>query len=565
MMRGFRYGFIVVVAAVAVASVSASGQGQGTVGSTEVFEYSWTGYNSADRAESYAKQWVEETYDIKINIVAIDTSAWQEKLNVLLASGEIPDLMAFRMTPAHLTTYTNQGVLAELPVETIRRNMPGYFGYIESFQNPRLWNYGVVDGKHRGLPVPSWLGNYRRAITWRGDWLLNVGITTIPQTVEEYETAFRAFRNNDPDRNGKRDTYGLTAPGGAASAPQGLFDEVFGAFGTFPYTWVEKDGQLVWGFTDPATKEALKVLARWYSEELIDPEFITDDPRSQGNDIAWKFSTGRVGYMSNLSGGDMQWDGGGHLNAKWLTQYPEHSFLVYEEGHYGDRNRLLREQLGFTTLDPTFSGVHPYVHGDPPSGPRGDAGMSVSGISNSYITFGRQLEREQPKFSRLLAVLDDIATTKESYIPAAIGEEGFTWEWLDDPEFGRYAQWRDAWLNNPDRQALTPKQIGGFVVNPFWVSIENQYFSYNAPVYAHRLGTNDTIATSKTVEQPLKVALPSQARYADINKVLDEFFYEAILGRVDIDSGWERVVAQWKASGGDVLTKEANDWFATVR
>ena len=39
-----------------------------------------------------------------------------EKLNVLLAAGEVPDMIAMRLNPVQVATYADQGVLAELPV-----------------------------------------------------------------------------------------------------------------------------------------------------------------------------------------------------------------------------------------------------------------------------------------------------------------------------------------------------------------------------------------------------------------------------------------------------------------
>ena len=66
----------------------------------------------------------------------------------------------------------------------------------------------------------------------------------------------------------------------------------------------------------------------------------------------------------------------------------------------------------------------------------------------------------------------------------------------------------------------------------------------------------DTIASQNTVEQPLKVALPSQADYADVDKVLKEFFYKVVLGTQSIDD-YDDVVARWRRSGGDILTQRS--------
>lgn len=559
--------FLLIVAEVFSATIYAAGSEEvADASAAQVYEYNWATMNAHTRADdNYSKQWVEQKYNVTINFIQTDNQF--EKLNVLMAAGDVPDLIAMRLNSQQLATYSNQGVLAEIPVDRIEKDMPDYYQYIESFDDPKLWKYGIVGGKHWGVPVPNWQGIYRRAITWRADWLLNVGINKIPSTLGEFETAFRAFRNDDPDRNGKQDTYALTSFGGSQTAPSGMFEEFFGAFGTFPFQWIDKNGSLIYGFTDEGVVDALKLLNRWYAEGILDPEFITQEGRTQGNDIAWKFATGRIGYISSLSGDDMVWDGGGHLNAKWLKEYPEHNELAYEEGFYGNRNYLLRNVLGLTEILPgAYPGVHPYVHGDPPTGPNGLAGMPVSGKSNTYIVFGRQLESNAGKLTRVLTILNDMASDKETYIKSSIGQEGFTWDWMEDPTGDTYAIWREDWLARPDRQNLAPHQIAGQAINPFWVVVRNQYFSYTAPVYKQRISTNENIAKSNTVELPLKVGLPSAARYADLDKILDEFFYKAILGEIgDIEAGWRQVVDTWNKNGGDVLTREANDWYTTVK
>ena len=47
-------------------------------------------------------------------------------------------------------------------------------------------------------------------LVWRKDWLEKVGIEKIPSTIEEFETAIRAFKEQDPDGNGKNDTFGFS-------------------------------------------------------------------------------------------------------------------------------------------------------------------------------------------------------------------------------------------------------------------------------------------------------------------------------------------------------------------
>ena len=49
-----------------------------------------------------------------------------------------------------------------------------------------------------------------------------------------------------------------------------------------------------------------------------------------------------------------------------------------------------------------------------------------------------------------------------------------------------------------------------------------------------------------------------------MDKVLKEFFYKVILGTQSVDD-YDSVVAEWRRNGGDVLTREANEWFASIK
>ena len=120
------------------------------------------------------KRWLDEYFDVQFDWVVTENQF--EKLNVLLAAGEIPDMIAMRMNPVQLATYADQGVLAELSVDTIREVMPEYYAHVESFGDPRVWKYGEIDGKHMGLPIISPWNVYRRGIAWNAQWLHNVGI-----------------------------------------------------------------------------------------------------------------------------------------------------------------------------------------------------------------------------------------------------------------------------------------------------------------------------------------------------------------------------------------------------
>ena len=110
-----------------------------------------TNMHRRDADLNMTKRWLDEYFDVQFDWVVTENQF--EKLNVLLAAGEIPDMIAMRMNPVQLATYADQGVLAELSVDTIREVMPEYYAHVASFGDERVWKYGEIDGKHMGLPI----------------------------------------------------------------------------------------------------------------------------------------------------------------------------------------------------------------------------------------------------------------------------------------------------------------------------------------------------------------------------------------------------------------------------
>ena len=63
-------------------------------------------------------------------------------------------------------------------------------------------------------------------IIFRQDWLDKLGLK-YPETLDDMKNVLIAFTNNDPDGNGKNDTYGYTAEKPSSSSGVTPFDWVF--------------------------------------------------------------------------------------------------------------------------------------------------------------------------------------------------------------------------------------------------------------------------------------------------------------------------------------------------
>ncbi|GHU60446.1 hypothetical protein FACS189444_7110 [Spirochaetia bacterium] len=138
----------------------------------------------------------------------------------------------------------------------------------------------TVDGKIYALPYE----NLRvKSYTYvRADWLKNVGIDLSKKqdygtsggkviTLDEYKDILIKFTRNDPDKNGKNDTYGL---GSTAKITNGVWSNINGAFGGIPGHYYINNGKATpWVVTDNY-RQALVYINSLWKEEGFSPEQI---------------------------------------------------------------------------------------------------------------------------------------------------------------------------------------------------------------------------------------------------------------------------------------------------
>ncbi len=486
---------------------------------------------------------MEEKFDISITPVRVDDS---QQLNLLLASGDIPDIMYPGLN--ELNGHVKNDVLAGIPLDMVKKFAPDYYDIIMK-QDPNAFTYGTLNGVLYGLPRLE-TASAPRAIAIRGDWLKIIG-SDVPTTLQELEDVFVKFRNNDPDQDGKKNTYALS---NASDNNSLWFNSIFGAFNTNPFLFLERDGKLAYGFTLDETKEALKLLAKWKKMDLIDPEFLTDKGRTGGqDDISYKFASGRIGYMDNLTYDDHQWDNDGHLNAKWVTQHPQ-----WQEFFSDPANAYVTKPF-YTVPE---SGPQPvYVNMAPPIGPDGHSGTYAESLLARFISFGKQVENDEKKMEKLLVILNTLVSDVDFYVSIEFGPEGTVWEFNEAGQRVFKKDWPESAEYHPQGKNLGTGLFFDLVfsTNPDFLS------AFGGPRAVQRYEITKQISNHTGIGNAVKAPLPSASKMSDLNAMLQEYILKAILGEVDIDATYDATVAKWLGSGGEALTQEANEWFASTK
>jgi putative aldouronate transport system substrate-binding protein len=187
--------------------------------------------------------------------------------STMLVENTLPDIIHY--TTPSLTTLAKDGGLIPLD-DLIDKYAPNIKKFFEECAVARL-AATAPDGHIYFIPgsLSGVDENAIPAMGWfiRQDWLDKLGLKR-PTTVQELHDVLLAFKQRDPNGNGEADEIPLFKRAGGISDILQLFDADNG--------WrLNKDGKLVFGQTEEAYKNAMRELAKWYKEGIIDPEIFS--------------------------------------------------------------------------------------------------------------------------------------------------------------------------------------------------------------------------------------------------------------------------------------------------
>ncbi|OXM87431.1 extracellular solute-binding protein [Paenibacillus rigui] len=203
---------------------------------------------------------IEEYTNTKLDITWVPGSgtSYDDKVSATIASGNMPDVILIRKTKetamlnAQLT-----GVFWDLtPFLKDTKNL--------SKMSPAAVKNASVNGKLYGIPRERVLSRY--GMIFRKDWLDNLGLQT-PKTAEDIYNVAKAFTLNDPDKDGKNNTFGIQE-----DATMELLKQLT-IYNGGPNGWGLKDGKVTPDFLYPEFKTALDLYRKMVSEKLISGDF----------------------------------------------------------------------------------------------------------------------------------------------------------------------------------------------------------------------------------------------------------------------------------------------------
>lgn len=226
---------------------------------------------------SLVQQWEKDT-NIHIEWENLPETVFQEKKNLLLASGDLPDaFFNTGLTDGEISTYATSGTL--IPLEgLIEKNAPNLSKLLADRPDIKA-AITSSDGHIYSLPSVEELGlvQFPHELIINTAWLDKLGLP-MPKTINEFHDALLAFKNQDASGTGR--TIPLSfRPGGWT----GDIVDLIAALGGVPDNMdhrIVQDGKVIYTATQDGYKKAIQTLHEWYREGLIDPESFSQDDKA---------------------------------------------------------------------------------------------------------------------------------------------------------------------------------------------------------------------------------------------------------------------------------------------
>ena len=430
-----------------------------------------------------------------------NTTDENEAINLLLATGDLPDIVGGHRIKDVVNQYGPEG--AFVPLNDL---IDEYAPHIKAFFDARPDIAQAIsswDGNMYYIPyLPD--GKFGRAYFIRQDWLDALGLEQ-PQNVDEFYDVLVAFRDQDPNGNGLKDEIPIFQRQWEELIRYvTLWDGRSSGYDTY-HDFMVVDGQLQHPYATEGYREGMKHLAQWYAEGLIDPEIFTRGSSSRDYLLSENLGGVTHDWFASTSG----------YNASLADSVEGFNFIPF--------------------LPPaSVSGVRMEEHRRIPFKPDG---WAIS-YNNDHVV-------ETIKYF-------DFFFTEEGRLLSNFGVEGDTWNMIDgQPVF------TDEVLNGGVAVNTQMYEVGAQIQRGYW---QDYRYEWQWTSEAAREGIELYDANDLLIDQFLGVAFNEDEQrvydrnWTQIKTYMLERQQAWILGTGDIEADWDDYIAQLDRMGyADVI------------
>jgi len=482
----------------------------------------------SDYVDNEFTKWLEEKTNIHLefDIAPMAQAENRQKLNLVLASGKLPDIiMGFAIPLDEQQVLADQGLI--IPVDDLIAKYGDEFNKaLKEFpQIKEIWS--LADGKMYSLPNINdcyHCNNSQKAFIYQ-PWLDKLGLK-VPTTTDELYTVLKAFKEQDPNGNGKADEVPWSgAQTGSWHATLDSF--IMNAFvlnsglSSDNHMYVE-NGQVKAAYAQPGWKEGIIYLNKFYKEGLIDPQIFTND-MTQHKALAENPGVNLMGFTQ------AGWPG---MFLDWVSA--------------------------------TSTRWKEYV----PVGPlKGPSGLQQSPQTPyGFGSTGSLIISKDCKYPEAAYRLADLFYSYEATMRSVYGRPGIEWEeskpgaesitGVGQPRYKVLVVWAETEQHITWQQAAPTYRSSQFRLE--WQEfnpadpLERYLYQWSKDIYAP-YGKPDMQLPPLifTSDQSKSLGTLTTALTAQV----DQMFASFVTGQMDVNTGWDKYLADLKTNGLDEFLK----------
>ncbi len=475
----------------------------------------------------------EEKLGIKVETILLggDSENYDTKLRLALTGAEeLPDVFPVYSTQM-IADMIESGQVKAID-EDIEKYMPERIK--EIYDNyPQTFYPIMKDGKTYGIANCPVLDDTQVLII-RQDWLDKLGLEA-PTNIEEFEAVIKAFTEDDPDGNGKKDTYGFTYQGdnvmnsGWVADPVMIFSAFTGKM--LPGTWqADGNGNLAYGSIDLRNKDALEKMAQWHKNGWIFQEAAATGAWDAMN----QFTEGKAGMF---------------MGRPWAVDSVKDVVTVQPDA-------VIKCYPVITQAD-------------------GEMTYQSANTNDGYLMFNKDFDNME-SFFQYYDWLYDIAFGTGDFKLGYI--EGYDYDVLSDSSVVFDSKLFDPPITdafNPSKTLVTKNQPNIDRMSAYQEVLDGHVDETGAQIKAAATLETDpvqfdgyVIANSQKDSQipNLFNGEPTETMksvWEQLQTLEKQTYINIIYGNAPIDS-FDQFVEDWNVGGGEQITKEVNEWYQSL-
>ena len=443
--------------------------------------------------------------DLNLTMLPSNESDQDVRIQAAGAANELPDIFMVRRPV--LSNLVKQGLVAQ--VDDCFAKMPNRTALI---YDENAIAHATIDGHVYGFASPGAIAK-NEGLLVRKDWLDNLGLE-VPTTLDEFLEVARAFTFDDPDGNGRNDTYG------------------YGAFVETDATLKGYPGSRLWPIMGAYGVEGLWSFdSETAGLSIYKPEFYD--------------------FMVTLK----QMCDEGIIDPNWLSYKKDDFRAAWKQGRFGmmyEQNAAYAATANYAPFDANFPDGE-WIVIDAISGPEGKA--SIGAYDMNYRIYAvSQKAADAGKLDKICELLEWLSSD-EGYYLVGWGQEGVNYV-FDENGIPVAGDLGDNAFTGSKGQVVT--QLRKIVFYNGDVELASRYPTYVTEVSGKTMSALTTLREMQEKKWTSAIGSGTMPTpNADVQRYYDQSLAEFLTGaRALTPENWQAFIDQFNAIGGEAWNQE---------